>query len=348
MSSLPDQPLLTPLPPRRGPVRRTLHFLRLALESLALVFVIAVATTPWLSSLAWPIDLIANFTAQALFLTAALIAWLVLFRRWKLLAVAAIAGLSQVIILAAPRAAWAGPGDPAITRASAVRILQFNINPHNTRAGDAARFIEECDADLICLVEPPYDISVQVYQRRRFDPTNPHLTRLSPKEYASFQYILSRWPTREYPNGHDEAGEPPFLAIVVDHPLGPFGLILLHPPSPRNRLRWETGNQLIRDAAAVINRMRAEGLEVMFSTDLNGSPSSYRSGLLARLTDLRRCKPLWRAEGTFPSGRAWPASILLDDVWISPGLKVASWDTLSGAGSDHRAVLADIALPAAK
>lgn len=344
-SDLPDQPLLTPLP-RPSLLARTLRGLRILLESLAAVVTIAIAAAPWLSSLAWPVDLIANFTAQALFLTAALAAWSLLLRRWKLLAVAAICALSQVIVLAAPRAAWVRAGDPPVTRESSIRLLHFNIHPFNPNVEDVARLIETSDADLICLIEPPLELNAQIYQQQRFSPTNPHMTRRAPKDFANWQYILSRWPTRDYPNGFDQTGEPPFIAIVVDHPRGPLGVILIHPASPRRPRRWEVGNQLIRDAAAVASKMRAEGLEVILAADLNGSPSSYRSRLLASLTDLRRCKPLWRAEGTFPTGRAWPASIVLDDVWISPGLKAASWEAIDGAGSDHRAVLVDVAVPA--
>lgn len=343
MPDLPDHPLLTPLPRRRSPLACALRFVRLALETLAALIVIALAAAPWLSGVAWPIDLIANFTAQALFLTATLVGWALLLRRWKLLAVAALAGLAQVIILAAPRAAWAR--DAIIPPEQLVRLLHYNVNPFNARAEDAARLIERCEADLICLIEPPVELNADIYQRQRFSAANPHMTRRAPKDYANWQYVLSRWPTRDYPNGFDHTGEPPFIAIVIEHPLRPLGLILIHPASPRRERRWEVGNQLIRDAAVVINRMRADGLEVILAADLNGSPSSYRSRLLAGLTDLRRAKPLWRAEGTFPTGRAWPASIVLDDVWMSPGLRVAAWETVEGAGSDHRAVLAGIALP---
>lgn len=346
MSSLPSQPLLTPLPRRRSLAGRLLRGLRIALESLALLVVIALAAAPWLSGIAWPVDLVANFTAQSLFLTAALLGWAVLLRRWKLLALTAIAGLAQVLALAGPRADWAEPSDAVVTRASSVRILHMNANPLNERPGDALDFIAQCDADIVCITEPPMLFSIEIYQQRRFAPTHPHLTRLSPKDYASFQYVLSRWPAREFPNGADETGEPPLMALVVDHPAGPFGLILIHPASPRREQRWRVGNQLVRDAAAVVSRMRAEGLEVILTADLNGAPGGYRSTLLGQRTDLRRTKPLWRAEGTFPSGRAWPAAIVLDDVWISPALKAASWEALFTPGSDHRSVMAEIVLPA--
>lgn len=341
--SLPPQPLLTPYRARGPGLRRAARLVRLVLESAAALVVAMLAAAPWLSGLAWPVDLIANFTAQALFITLALAAWLLLFRRWKLLAVVAAAGLSQVAALAAPRAAWIadGPGDGP----PPIRVLQYNVEPFNPRPQDAARLIEQSRADLICLLEPPLDLNAEIYQQQRFRSTHPYMIRRAPKDFTNWQYVLSRWPVREYPVGIDEFGEPPFIALVVEHPRGPVGLVLIHPASPRRQRRWEVGNQLIRDAAVAVNRMRAEGLEVVLAADLNGSPTGYRGRLLARLTGLRRCKPLWRAEGTFPSGLAWPASIALDDVWISAGLRVAGWDVLEGAGSDHRAVLVEIAAP---
>lgn len=351
MPDLPDLPPSSVLPPspRRGPLRRALRVFRIALECLAALAVVALALSPYLSHLSWGVDLVANFTAQAIFITAGLVAWAVLFRRWKLLIIAVLAGGLQVYAIAGPRAAWVAPADGDVTRSNSIRVLHYNVNPFNKRAEDAARLIESCDADLICIIEPPRDLIADIIQKQRFAKTHPYMTGRSPKDYANWQFVLSKWPTREVPLENDRFGEPPLVALVVEHPVRPFGFVLIHPASPRNPRRWSVGNDFVKTAIGVIDRMRADGLDLIMTADLNGSATSYRGRLLARETDLRRTKPLWRPEGTFPAGMAWPAAILLDDVWVTDGFKAASWETVYGAGSDHRAVLADVVLnPSAK
>jgi endonuclease/exonuclease/phosphatase family metal-dependent hydrolase len=50
------------------------------------------------------------------------------------------------------------------------------------------------------------------------------------------------------------------------------------------------------------------------------------------------------ALGTRPGG-AWPFSVAIDDVFVSPGSKVVSWKTVAIPGSDHAAVVAEVWVP---
>jgi endonuclease/exonuclease/phosphatase family metal-dependent hydrolase len=79
--------------------------------------------------------------------------------------------------------------------------------------------------------------------------------------------------------------------------------------------------------------------------DLNASPGTVRTDDAWRIARVRRAKPLWAMSGTWPSWLPWPARVAIDDVLVSPGVGVRSWDVVGDAcGSDHLPVVVELTI----
>jgi endonuclease/exonuclease/phosphatase family metal-dependent hydrolase len=153
-----------------------------------------------------------------------------------------------------------------------------------------------------------------------------------------------------------------FIAAVVERPSGRFGLIAVHPRSPRWQERWEEGNGVTEALIAVALKLEGDGLPVVVLTDLNASPSGWRSRHVCSEAGLSRAKPLLVCDGTYPDvvpwdlrsrqktgiAARWPLSIAIDDALITEGIEVVGWRVGSGGEglhSEHRPVTVELRIP---
>jgi endonuclease/exonuclease/phosphatase (EEP) superfamily protein YafD len=78
---------------------------------------------------------------------------------------------------------------------------------------------------------------------------------------------------------------------------------------------------------------------------MNGTPSSTRTRGFCRTTGLRLCKGRLDPRGTWPARLPAWASAPIDHVFASDGIRMVSRRVLGSGGSDHRALMVEIALP---
>lgn len=295
---------------------------------------------------AWRVDLLANLTAQvgALWLLTVVV-W-ALLRWWRrlvvLLLAAPLLGLALI-----PGRAGSGPASDA----EPVRLLTYNAYNEDTSGPASALALEQLDVDVMTIIEPTVAVVRLFNESEEFRERYPYLSPQHP--YPSRPTVVSRWPLipLKLRYGKTEEGEPdPGMSptgVIVDRPGGAFVLIAVHPPSPRSAGAWVSGNEGIRRLSAMINELRAEhGLPVVVGGDFNSTPTGWRSRALRARAGLKRGKPWLSAHGTWPSGTRWPARLAIDDVFVSEGVGVATWEPLApAAGGDHSPVRIDLRIP---
>jgi endonuclease/exonuclease/phosphatase family metal-dependent hydrolase len=342
-----------------------------------------------LSAYSWRVDLLANLGAQALALTLLALVIVALSGRWLAAGVLVLACLLHGFVLVRARPAIAPrpavlvrtfKGEPARPAAAdgAIRVLHFNgkgVVPED----DIDVMLRQTGADIVGILAPTvrqatrviegqgYEDRFQGKLTRQWQPTQHNTdTRLT----AAF--VVSRWPiTKAHLSEHGDDAD--FLiAGTVEAPTavgGPFGIIAVHPRSPRTAPRWTEGNRIVELTGRVARQMRDRGLPVMVLTDLNATPTGWRSRHLAHAAGLVRAKPLLELDGTYPNdiplvwhgwygggggqrnqaGRqipvvdaSWPLRIAIDDVLVSADWSIEGWSTLPRNASDHCPIVVDV------
>ena len=294
---------------------------RLPASLLLALLALAAGSIP-LAPIAWGFDLIASFSGQALLLT--LLVMPLFARRRVALGLLLACALVHLVYLTPNRAARTNsPPD--------VLVMIHNtlaVNPDIEGVMDA---VVRSGADVCVLVEPNPTL-VRALIAGGVSGVYPHMLRDGPlPDQTPWRIVLSRWPLEDLRT--DDT-----LACVVRAPTGDFGVVALHPASPRDVSRWAAGRRLVRHAAEAAEALRARGLEVVLAGDLNAPPAASRNRALARIAGVRRCKPWGAPCGTFPASLPWPACLAIDDAWVSDGIAVSSWRAGPSIGSDHRSV----------
>ncbi|MBL0921388.1 MAG: endonuclease/exonuclease/phosphatase family protein [Phycisphaerales bacterium] len=286
----------------------------------------------WLfSGSRWEVDLVANLTAQSALGAFGLAIWWLIRRRWARMGVALAAlALASTGVAWAPRAErGAIPSDPA----RLVRVLTMNAYAWSRNPAGLMSLLEATDADVVTILEPPLELVKGMRASPTLQAKFPH-RHLPEHAEAGSRIMLSRWPAerlrrRSLPPGTPEpAGDWRYhgRSWRIDAP-SPFVLSMIHPESPRTRVRWEQGNQDIDMLEHAMTHMIAPlGLPVVLAGDFNSTPTGWRSRELSRRTGLRRAKPWWAPVGTWPAWSVWPARIAIDDVMVSPGVGVIAWE----------------------
>lgn len=310
-----------------------------------------------LGGVSWWADVAANFAAQGALASFAACAWWALRRRRGAALLALLAAAIHLWIVGTGREAWTPrPVDAGAPPAEGrVRLLHFNCSSRPVPA-DVYALIDACRADVVSVTEPNVHVQFEVIYGDKLEAEFPHRIKRHFRDLPTGQrgagFVLSRFPLTLFPVEPDAQGEhvEEIIAAVVEAP-SRFGLIAVHPRSPRTRARWSDGHELTRAAAGVARRMRGQGLPVVLLADLNSTPSGWRSRELYFEAGLRRAKPVFEVRGTYPThlsvaGRGfdarWPLSIAIDDAFLGGPVALHGWGVLDPVGSDHWPVLVDI------
>lgn len=292
-------------------------------------------------------DLIAQFTTHSAAAAAVFAAWWFVRRHWvaatftaSLAAVAIGMGVLPDRSLTAASGAVGATGGP-------VRILLYNALADNPNEAGVRSVIFDAGADLVGLLEAPQWLIDELREGGDWRERYPHYF-VSDRAGAGFKVVLSRWPQHAADGrfGSQRAAVDGMRRPLIDRPEGVFAFTLFHPRSPRTPTRWREGNAHVRTLIAAHRETIAPlGVAHVAAADVNATPTGWRSRAIAD-AGLRRTKPLLAPTGTIPAGVPWPLSIAIDGVVASDGVLVRSWDAIDGAGSDHKAVLVDLWVPA--
>ncbi len=334
--------------------------------------IVALATsTAWIfGGGSYRVDLLANLGAQLLLLWLVLCILIAIVRRWRALIVVLLACVFQATPLLRFRAAYFPKQTEALNarRADTIRFLHYNDSSLSDKR-EVYALMDRSGADVLSILSPPVYMQFDVingpglediYPGKLIRPWKPAPDKINTEVSPGF--VVSRWPLTPYDCAFVGPMSDRFIAGIVERPSGRFALIAVHPRSPRTAQRWHEGNAVVLALVALSRKLQAEGLSVVVLTDLNSTPTGWRSREACAEGNLRRAKPLLTLDGTYPdvvpldirTGRTtsipatWPASIAIDDALVSPGIEVRGWETLPPLHSEHRPVIVELAIPATR
>jgi endonuclease/exonuclease/phosphatase (EEP) superfamily protein YafD len=281
----------------------------------------------------WPaLDLVNN---GLLFVTVGAIALLCLAlaaHNWRLvLAAAFLAAVNVTLVIAAlpGAAAQAAPDSPRF-----LRVATFNLWRHNDRMDEVAKFLADTDADAVVLQEI----------------TKPHGTVLRQALHTRYPFSVGDWGIvilSKHPilaEGRiDRPGYPPWISLMLrwvrievnGTPLDLAGVHLTRP------FYAELQQQ---DITALIAFANSRTLPLVMAGDFNMSPWTEKLGRFERSSGLKRYNTFhltWpMARGTLP---LLPL-VAIDNVFASPQFARIAVAPGPRLGSDHRPIVADLAL----
>lgn len=345
---------------------RTLRRLIAFFIAWSLTIPALILSSLWMfSEKSFRVDLIANLGAQILILCIAVAIIDAILRRPRALVFALLACAIQLTPLVQHRAAFLprapGPDAPP----GAVRFLHYNDSCLSDKK-DIYALMERSGADVLSILCPPVPMQFDViyghgleekYPGKLFREWKPAPDQVSTEISAGF--VVSRWPLTRVDCTFVGPMADRFIAGVAERPQGRFAIVAVHPRSPRTQQRWNEGNAAVEALVTLCAKLRGDGLAVVVLADLNATPTGWRSRLACDRGWLRRAKPLFIPDGTYPDvvpwnirtkqssgvGALWPASIAIDDALVGPGIEVAGWATLARLQSEHRPVIVDLQIP---
>lgn len=294
----------------------------------------------------WAVDVAAALASPGALVALAAGASSLVFRRWRASAAILACALAMALVpMSEPRLGRAPPGS------TGVRVLIYNARTGSGAVREKDELIAGADADVVAVLEPPIDV-VSAYLRGEVLAG----TRTGWKPAGAWSgcpILASRWEVEDH-GGERGARLREIRRGLWDHfyrleivqtPAGDVAVILMHARSPRRPSRWREGLEQLLLAADLVREVgKVTGLPVVVAGDFNSTPVGVRARAFARRAGLVRAKPAMRWSGTYPAWMPGGTALAIDDVYATPGVRVASWDVVGSAGSDHRGVVVGLEL----
>lgn len=222
--------------------------------------------------------------------------------------------------------------------ARTIRVLAFNLHAHGTDENKFRALIANDEPDVVLLTEVPANFASVAAS---LTPHYPHTIMERPG--APFEVILlSRWPIKQRHMDRSVATALPVLSAELCHPAAPsecVTLVGLHAARPFGRTVRSRNSQLAlaaRVAGAHIER------PVILLGDLNVTPWAPTFARLLETGNLRDSALSRGLTATWLS-RNPLLGLPIDHVLVSADISVIAWRVAADIGSDHRAVIADLA-----
>ena len=275
-------------------------------------------------------DILAQFTAPALIVTAVLTA-LAALTRMRATALDGVVACFVLMIAVAPQ--WFPGGPRPEPGAPILRLYSANLYYLNDDVAAMRRSIVEADADIVVLIELGRGAVGQADTLLKGYPYRVASMRLDQTRGPSRSVIGSRYPLSALPDPPDGLHS---VAAVAQTPLGRLNVVGVHLTRP-----WpfqEQWGQISQTMAlqAIVGPLTGP---VIVAGDFN-SVSSARIGKQVR-RDLG-LHPAPGFAGTWPSDLPAPLGLTIDQVYASPDLAFASRRLGRPNGSDHRPVVTRI------
>ncbi len=303
------------------PLTRT-HEVRAAAALLAVACVLAFAPDAFLPMLA------RAFLLEWTLLFAGLAAWALWRRRPWLTGAGALGALMVLLQLDAPVA-----GSTRERGDAGLRIAQFNLLQPNKHHADVVRLALASDADVLSFqeVSPAWAAAL----RQGLSSAYPY-AQVVPNDHCYGIALFSRRPVTRM-TVHHLSGSP-VIEAEIEEGTGTLHVFTVHATSPGSLAEHRERNAQLKALAALV-RSRAERSIVV--GDLNTVSWDRAMWGLCAASGLR--------VGTLPIAPTFPSVlglslIPIDHVLTTPGARVLRSDTFVIPGSDHRGLVADIAV----
>jgi endonuclease/exonuclease/phosphatase (EEP) superfamily protein YafD len=278
------------------------------------------------------------------YLAAMPVAVVALARKRLVLGLVALAVAAVIVPTGLPEVA-ARDSVPASARtAPRLRILSWNVYEANSDAAAMDRVIRKADADIVVLQE----VSASNIAALRVSPALAGYLHsyTSPQPSAFGAGMWSRFPLEEA--GEFNVGGLPMTRAVVQTSIGPVRLVNVHALSPVNKDGLVVWPRQLRSLA---EEARRPGPPIVLAGDFNATwgHRPFRRLLDAGLEDAAAARgSAWAP--TWPAGDRLlrQPALRLDHVLTGPGLVATRYATGPAGGSDHRSIVAEIAVRPAR
>lgn len=251
-----------------------------------------------------------------------------------------VLGIPAVV---APRAGTGGEAD--------ARVLVFNVYAQTDARASTLSFLRDVDADVVLLNECSYEFTRRLLSDDAITEKYPH-RELPVHDRQWTRGVLSVWPLERIEERDDRWRELRFeyayrRAQIVHHPDGPFLATVSQYESPRSPARWREGNERMAMEIGIMREYLFDReMPMVLGVDMNATPAAPRSRRFSRETGLARAKPLLAPAGTWPASSPSFLRVPIDDLFVSEGVRVVSWEVIGAeTDSDHAPVLVTIDLP---
>lgn len=296
----------------------------------------------------WIPDMIATFAPHFAALCAVGAIAGAAMRRHKLACILAVITAIHVWWLAPGRAPGIGG---ASGRGGLVRALMLNAHGANEMVDSVIGAVLSAEADVVVIVEVSDALMEGLRHSEALCEAYPF--RSLPEPGLEWNIAkLSRWPLEAIDLRDENYRTYLFNYLyrrshIVGHPDGRFILAAMITRSPRTPSRWRDGNlEIERNLDVIRGYLTPIGLPIVVATDLNATPSGWRSVLVRRAGGLVRAKPLAVFAGTWPAAAPPSLRVAIDDFLVGEGVRVGGWRTLEGSyGSDHVGVVGTLWIP---
>ena len=273
-------------------------------------------------------ELLLQFTAPVLILTAVATLLALLFR----LKATVLAGLLSSVLLALAVAPQWFPGGPKpATDAPEMTVYWSNVWAQNDDVSAIAASIKDANPDIVLMAEVSPEVNANL---DTILPDHPYRSTsvVGNRNVAPARALIaSRWPIKmQEENTHDTLTA---VSALVETPLGEVGVMASHLTRP-----WPYrihGTQRIQ--AADMGQLRPQlGSAAIIAGDFNSVSNSNLGRYVSREMGLTAAPGF---PGTWPSKVPAPLGITIDQVWHSPELAVKSRKLGKANGSDHNPVI---------
>ena len=309
--------------------------------------VAAVVAAPWIT---WaivrafgleggdPLVAAVAFTPYAAFTSLLPVVFAALLRRWVITALAAVA--AAVLIGAVVPRGLSNDAPSGSRDGITLTVMSLNLDDGHADPAAIMRLVREHDVDLLSLQETKFEAveRLDVAGARKVLPGRLE----APQARAGGSALLASGELRLHGvRGRSSADQPAATIVSRDH--ARFVIEVVHPPPPTNATRVDEWRSTLR---ALQGAGGPDNLRIL-AGDFNATLDHQE---LRRVLD-RGYADAADAAGaglhpTFPSQQAHGFGIAIDHVLVDRRIAVRSFTTHVIPRTDHRAIVARLALPA--
>lgn len=311
-------------------------FSRYLVRSVA--FIVLLILLSLLATVGWPFELLSHFVVQYVFLLGGLAVWLLLARRsrWALFTfVICITQVYQLIPF------WRGPLDIVDTgkaqiQEEEIRVLQFNVNHNNDNINDMAHWITSHseDVDIVVLLEVTDKWQVAIERIKWSYPYHISKEARGDRQIVVLSRLLiDDLEVQQFAPGISGI----VLRGVTLNNDTPFVLYSVHPAPPVFPSAFAQRNETLLSAAKKIAKEKTP-YKILIG-DFNMTPFSPYFKQTVKESGLYDSSEGMGLLGTWPTFAPKGFGISIDNMLISPWIRVENKQLGPAMGSDHYPVI---------
>jgi len=272
-------------------------------------------------------------------------AWAVLVvaglgRRPVLAAAALVVCAAQALFLL-PELTAARPVPPWAAGAPTIRLFDANVYSDNPSMAGYARQIASLHPDVVTLEEADPDAVDQLVASGALDrlPHRIQIARYGPTAFL----VASRYPLTHENAVYDLARRPIVVQSTLVLPSGPAALWVVHTPAPLppTFAEWQGDFDLV---ARLVRAHGPSRLLVVGDFNATWGNKGFRTLLGTGLTDAAAARGHALAMTWSQTEPVVPPLVRIDHVLTGTGISATALTTGDGPGSDHRDLVATVAV----